>query len=96
MKFKTATNNATRQLIRSRAQRTAKGVTYFFTREGAYLMTHMRDASFRDILCEIKIPESRPELIARKCRLQINTRDALDEIELRYLLNILRIEANAS
>jgi hypothetical protein len=103
MKFQTAVNQATRNLLRSKKARTAGGETLTLEKVDGGL--NAEAGGYEAVLevtdwgwdrAAIGVPESRPALNGRKMMLQIGPRDALDEIELRYLLNILRIESDNS
>lgn len=90
MTFSQAVSQATNHLIRSKAARTASGETLTLSKT-EYNSLMVEDWGWDR--AEIAIPTERPAMIARKCRLQVRKRDALDNIELRYILDILHREA---
>lgn len=91
MTFNAAVNAATKHLIRSKAARTVGGYTLEMekTEYGIACTTWGFDYQ------TIAVPSERIGVIRRKMRLQmLETRDTLDNVELRYLLDILKRETN--
>lgn len=92
MKFATAVNQATNHLLKSKAARTAHDYTLEMekTEHGTLAVT-----TWGYDYQEIVVPFDRPRMIAQKCRLQMRkrTRDELDEVELRYIFDIMRRES---
>jgi hypothetical protein len=91
MKFQTAVRLATNHLLRSDRARTAKGQTIEFEQD---IYGNLEAQTWGwDYAC-IRVPTERSQMIARKCRLQMReNQDAFDEIELRYIFDILRRES---
>jgi len=91
MTFNSAVNQATKHLVRSKAARTIHEFTLDIeqTEWNTLLVT-----TWGWDHAQIEIPTDRPSMIGRKCRLQMRSRDQLDEIELRYIFDILRRESN--
>ena len=102
MKLNMAIKQATQHLLDSDEARTYKTAADVWGKQSAYVIEIERSEDDRNILevttwgwdyeC-IAIPQTRPELIAMKCRAQLFP-GGLNTIILRYCLDILRRESN--
>lgn len=91
MKFSAAVNVATRHLLKSKPVRTVNGFTLDMEKMDEWGTLAITTWGWD--LAQIAIPTDRPSMIGRKCKLQMRNRDQLDEIELRYIFDILRRES---
>lgn len=101
MKFQTAVKQATEHLLKSKAARTyraANGKQYHLDlRDMRPEHNELLVTNWRFDQPTIVVPATRPQLIRAKMYIQMRKGDgldAIDQIALRYYLNILSGEAN--
>lgn len=101
MNLETAIKEATKHLLKSDKARTYT-VDFGYREKRSYVLALAKDEEDPTLLMVetwgfdefIKIPQTRPELIALKCRAQMSEKDGVTQVALRYYLDILRRESN--
>jgi len=105
MEFHKAVRAATRHLLRSAGARTYKVASWTWGKKESYVLELTRETDDQNTLyvetwgfdyAPIFIPQERVDLIRRKMHLQLRLGelDGVEQVEFRYLMDILRRESN--